>query len=176
MFCPIVASVRKQGGRSARWLQLSPAGRFSNGPGRGGVQSSRDFWRMSLNSFGPLISLRLRSWRSSSVADGSLRRSTSCAAISDALAALFVSDSLRRVVSRPNSTSRRMASGRARLSLCLAVQASRFSRNSDERRMVVRASFPVVRRPPLFSYYGFSLRGHSFPFFSPPTSTDPGRS
>ena len=80
MFCPIVASVRKQGGRSARWLQLSPAGRFSNGPGRGGVQSSRDFWRMSLNSFGPLISL------------------------------------------------------------------------------------------------GFSLRGHSFPFFSPPTSTDPGRS
>src|SRR5262249_27962348 len=36
-------------------------------------QSSRDFLRMSLNSFGPLISLRLRSWRSSSVADGSLR-------------------------------------------------------------------------------------------------------
>ena len=58
-------------------------------------QSSRDFLRLSLNSFGPLISLRLRSWRSSSVADGSLRRSISWAAISDAFAALFVSDSLR---------------------------------------------------------------------------------
>ena len=37
---------------------------------------------MSLSSFGPLISLRLRSWRSSSVADGSLIRSISWAAIS----------------------------------------------------------------------------------------------
>src|SRR4029434_8919859 len=35
-------------------------------------QSSRDCLRISLSSFGPLISLRLRSWRSSSVADGSL--------------------------------------------------------------------------------------------------------
>ena len=47
---------------------------------------------MSLNSFGPLISLRLRTWRSSSVADGSLIRSISWAAISDAFAALFGAD------------------------------------------------------------------------------------
>jgi len=103
--------------------------------------------RMSLNSFGPLISLRLRSWRSSSVADGSLIRSTSWAASSDAFAALFGADSLRRVVLSPSSTSRRMASGRAGLSLCLAAQASTLSRSSDERRMVATASCPAVRRP-----------------------------
>ena len=41
-----------------------------------------------------LISLRLRSRRSSSVADGSLIRSIAWAAISDAFAALFGADSL----------------------------------------------------------------------------------
>src|SRR4051812_36599119 len=46
--------------------------------------------RISRNSFGPLISLRLRSCRSSSVADGSPRRSISWPAISDAFAALLV--------------------------------------------------------------------------------------
>src|SRR5262249_28435882 len=124
-------------------------------------QSSRDFLRMSLSSFGPLISLRLRTWRSSSVADGSLIRSISWAAISDAFAALFGADSLRRVVSSPSSSSRRIASGRAGLSLCLAAQASTLSRSSDERRMVATASCPVVRRP-------FFVRAAiCFLFFSP---------
>ena len=58
-------------------------------------RQARDFLRMSLNSFGPLISLRLRSWRSSSVADGSLIRSICWAAISDAFAAPFGAGSLR---------------------------------------------------------------------------------
>ena len=44
--------------RHRPWLNIGPS-----------RQSSRDFLRMSLNSFGPLISLRLRSWRSSLVAD-----------------------------------------------------------------------------------------------------------
>src|SRR5262249_46907151 len=46
--------------------------------------------RTSRNSFGPLISLRLRRCRSSSGADGSIRRSISWAAISDAFA-IFLS-------------------------------------------------------------------------------------
>src|SRR5215475_14831603 len=110
-------------------------------------QASRDRLRISLNSFGPLISLRLRSWRSSSVDDGSIRRSISRAANSDAFAALFARDPLRCVVSSPNSTSRRIASGRVGLSLCLAAQASTRSRSSDESGMVVEASCPAVRRP-----------------------------
>ena len=92
--------------------------------------------RISLNSFGPLISLCLRSWRSSSVDDGSIRRSISRAANSDAFAALFARDPLRCVVSSPNSTSRKMASGRVGLSLCLAAQASTRLRSSDESGMV----------------------------------------
>src|SRR6516164_693949 len=123
--------------------------------------------RTSRNSLGPLRSRRLRSWRSSSVADGSLIRSSSWAAISDAFAALFGADSLRWVVSSPSSTSRRMASGRAGLSLCLAAQASTLSRSSDERRMVATVSCPVVRRP-------FFVRAAiCFLFFSPLSSTDP---
>ena len=46
--------------------------------------------RTSRNSFGPLRSLRFRRCRSSSVADGSLRRSISLPAISSALAAFLV--------------------------------------------------------------------------------------
>jgi hypothetical protein len=46
--------------------------------------------RTSRNSLGPLRSLRLRRCRSSSVADGSLRRSISWLAISRALTALLV--------------------------------------------------------------------------------------
>src|SRR6516164_4327448 len=76
-------------------------------------------------------------------------------------------------VSSPNSTSRRMASGRAGLSLCLAAHASTLSRSSDERRMVVNASCPVVRRPLFFRPTGLPSAAISFPFFSPPSSTDP---
>jgi hypothetical protein len=43
--------------------------------------------RISRNSFGPLRSLRLRVWRSSSLADGSIRRSNAWPAISRAFAA-----------------------------------------------------------------------------------------
>ncbi len=46
--------------------------------------------RIFRNSFGPLRSLRLRSCRSSSIADGSPRRSISWPANSDAFAALLV--------------------------------------------------------------------------------------
>ena len=110
---------------------------------------------MSLNSFGPLISLRLRRWRSSLVADGSLIRSISWAAISDAFAALFGADSLRRVVSSPSSTSRRMASGRAGLSLCLAAQASTLSRSSDESRCGIMPGGATAF---------LCTRGHTLPF------------
>jgi hypothetical protein len=58
------------------------------------------------------------------------------------------------VVSSPNSTSRRTASGRAGLSFCLAAQASTLARSSDERRMVVRTSCPVLRRPLFFRTMG----------------------
>jgi hypothetical protein len=51
---------------------------------------SRRLPRTSRNSFGPLRSLRFRRCRSSSVADGSLRRSISWPAISSALAAFLV--------------------------------------------------------------------------------------
>src|SRR6516162_11144099 len=67
----------------------------------------------------------------------------------------------------PSSTSRRMAPGRAGLSLSLAAQASTLSRSSDERRMVATASCPVVRR--LF----FVPAAICFLFFSPSSSTDP---
>src|SRR5215831_13559871 len=110
-------------------------------------QASRDRLRISLNSFGPLVSLCLRSWRSSSVDDGSIRRSISRVANSDAFVALFARDPLRCVVSSPSSTSRRMASGLVGLSLCLAAQASTRLRSSNERWMVVEASCLSVRRP-----------------------------
>src|SRR5262249_31446069 len=43
-----------------------------------------------------------------------------------------------------------MAWERPGLSICLAAQASTFSRNSDERRMVVRESCPMAGRPLFF--------------------------
>src|SRR6266508_2977979 len=43
-----------------------------------------------------------------------------------------------------------MASERPGLSICLAAQASAFSRNSDERRMVVRESCRMAGRPLFF--------------------------
>ena len=113
---------------------------------------------MSLNSFGPLISLSLRSRRSSLVADGSLIRSISWAAISDAFAALFGADALRRVVSSLSSTSRRMASGRAGLSVCLAAQAShtftQFGRKTDGRYGIMPGGATAF----------LCTRGHMLPF------------
>ena len=113
---------------------------------------------MSLNSFGPLISLSLRSRRSSLVADGSLIRSISWAAISDAFAALFGADALRRVVSSPSSTSRRLASGRAGLSVCLAAQAShtftQFGRKTDGRYGIMPGGATAF----------LCTRGHMLPF------------
>jgi hypothetical protein len=67
--------------------------------------------RISRNSFGPLISLRLRSCRSSSVTDGSPSRSTSWPAIY-AFAALLVRTCARRACASPSSTSWRIASDR----------------------------------------------------------------
>ena len=58
---------------------------FGNHSGNAGLIFAR-LLRISRNSCGPLISLCLRSCRSSSVADGSPRRSISSPAISDALA------------------------------------------------------------------------------------------
>jgi hypothetical protein len=63
--------------------------------------------RISRNSFGPLISLRLRSCRSSSVTDGSPSRSTSWPAIY-AFAALLVRTCARRACASPSSTSWRI--------------------------------------------------------------------
>ena len=61
---------------------------------------------------------------------------------------------LRRFMScdpaSPSSTSRRMASERSGLSVCLAAQASTFSRNSDESRIAVTGSRPVAGRPLFF--------------------------
>src|SRR5262249_28465217 len=123
-------------------------------------QASRDRLRIPLNSFGPLISLRLRSWRSSSVDDGSIRRSISRAANSDAFAALFARDPLRCVGFKPQLDKPKVASERVGLSLCLAAQASTRLRSSDESGMVVEASCPVVRRPL------FVRPAICFPFFS----------
>ena len=50
----------------------------------------------------------------------------------------------------PSSTSRRMASERSGLSVCLAAQASTFSRNSDESRIAVTGSRPVAGLPLFF--------------------------
>src|SRR5262249_55995438 len=60
--------------------------------------------------------------------------------------AVLGGDPLGCGASSPNSTSRRMASGRVGWSLCLVAQASTRSRSSDETLMLVRA--PLVRPPP----------------------------
>jgi hypothetical protein len=68
--------------------------------------------------------------------------------------AFDVAFGLRRFMScdpaSPSSTSRRMASERSGLSVCLAAQASTFSRNSDESRIAVTGSRPVAGRPLFF--------------------------
>ena len=68
--------------------------------------------------------------------------------------AFDVAFGLRRFMScdpaSPSSTSRRMASERSGLSVCLAAQASTFSRNSDESRIAVTGSRPVAGLPLFF--------------------------
>ena len=68
--------------------------------------------------------------------------------------AFDVAFGLRRFMScdpaSPSSTSRRMASERSGLSVCLAAQASTFSRNSDESQIAVTRSRPVAGLPLFF--------------------------
>jgi hypothetical protein len=107
--------------------------------------------RSCRNSPGPFRSRRFLCWRSSAVADGSASLSICWPARSRAVDAAF---GLRCFIgcdpASPSSTSRRMASERPGLSVCLAAQASTFSRNSDESRMAVTGSCPVAGRPLFF--------------------------
>ncbi len=110
-------------------------------------QSGRSF-RIPRNSFGPLISRRLRLSRSSWVAEGSARRSMASLARSTALARV------RRLTgpidtgeaASPSSTSRRMASERRGLSACLAAQAS------------IRPLNSLGGRSPKIDYLPFALQ------------------
>jgi hypothetical protein len=101
--------------------------------------------RSSRNSPGPFRSRRFLCCCSSAVADGSASLSICWPARSMAFDVAF---GLRRFMScdpaSPSSTSRRMASERSGLSVCLAAQASTFSRNSDESRIAVTGSRPVA--------------------------------
>jgi hypothetical protein len=107
--------------------------------------------RSSRNSPGPFRSRRFLCCCSSAVADGSASLSICWPARSMAFDAAF---GLRRFMScdpaSPSSTSRRMASERSGLSVCLAAQASTFSRNSDESRIAVTGSRPVAGLPLFF--------------------------
>lgn len=107
--------------------------------------------RSSRNSPGPFRSRRFLCCCSSAVADGSASLSICWPARSMAFDVAF---GLRRFMScdpaSPSSTSRRMASERSGLSVCLAAQASTFSRNSDESRIAVTGSRPVAGRPLFF--------------------------
>jgi len=107
--------------------------------------------RSSRNSPGPFRSRRFLCCCSSAVADGSASLSICWPARSMAFDVAF---GLRRFMScdpaSPSSTSRRMASERSGLSVCLAAQASTFSRNSDESRIAVTGSRPVAGLPLFF--------------------------
>ena len=97
----------------------------------------------SRNSPGPFRSRRFLCCCSSAVADGSASLSICWPARSMAFDVAF---GLRRFMScdpaSPSSTSRRMASERSGLSVCLAAQASTFSRNSGESPIAVTGSRP----------------------------------
>ena len=107
--------------------------------------------RSSRNSPGPFRSRRFLCCCSSAVADGSASLSICWPARSMAFDVAF---GLRRFMScdpaSPSSTSRRMASERSGLSVCLAAQASTFSRNSDESQIAVTRSRPVAGLPLFF--------------------------
>jgi hypothetical protein len=57
---------------------------------------------------------------------------------------------VRRIAGEGHYTSRRMASERSGLSVCLAAQASTFSRNSDESWIAVTGARPVAGLPLFF--------------------------